>query len=71
MGEGLSPGETLGQFYRVTAIVFVVDGDGRVGHFQRCGEGKQQHLNQNRHNQNGARLRFAQQRLQLFTNQGP
>ena len=66
MGEGFGAGEALGQLHGVLAVVFVIDGDGGVRYLQRGGKGEQQYLDQYRHNQNRPRLRFAQQRLQLF-----
>jgi hypothetical protein len=39
MGKGFGPGKALGQLHRVFAAVFVVDGDGGVGHLQRRGKG--------------------------------
>ncbi len=66
MGKGAGAGKTLSKFYRVFAVIFIVDGDGGVSHFQRGGEREQDHLNQHGQNQNRAGLRFAQQRLQLF-----
>ena len=49
VGKGFGAGEALSEFHRVAAAVFVVDGDGGVGHLQRRGKGKQQYLNQHRH----------------------
>ena len=49
VGKGFGAGEALSEFHRVATAVFVVDGDGGVGHLQRRGKGKQQHLNQHRH----------------------
>ncbi|MNJ05898.1 hypothetical protein D3C73_1675340 [compost metagenome] len=46
--------------------VFAIDRDGGVGHLQRGGEREQQHLQDNRHNQDGTGLRIAQQRLHFL-----
>jgi hypothetical protein len=39
VGKGFGAGKALGQLHRVFAVVFVVDGDGGVGHLQRRGKG--------------------------------
>ncbi|CNT62270.1 Uncharacterised protein [Salmonella enterica subsp. enterica serovar Bovismorbificans] len=59
MGKRFRAGKTLGKFYRMFAVIFVIDGDSRVSDFKRRGERKQDDLNQHRQNQDRARLRFA------------
>ena len=49
VGKGFGAGKALSEFHRVATAVLVVDSDGGVGHLQRRGKGKQQHLNQHRH----------------------
>ena len=38
MSKGAGAGKTLGQLHRMLAVIFIVDGDGGVSHFQRGGE---------------------------------
>lgn len=59
MGKRFRAGKALGKFYRMFAVIFVVDSDSRVSDFKRRGEWKQDDLNQHRQNQDRARLWFA------------
>ncbi|MNP51166.1 hypothetical protein D3C76_1454660 [compost metagenome] len=63
VGKGFGAGEALGQLHRMFAVIFVIDGDGGVGHLQGGRPREQQHLDQHRQNQNRPGLRFAQQGL--------
>ena len=67
MGKRFCTGKALRQLDGMFTVVFVVNGDGGVGHLKRRGKGEQQNLDQHRQNQNGAGLRLAQQGLQLFS----
>ncbi len=71
VGKGFGAGKALGQLHRVPAAIFVIDGNGGVGHLKGGGKGEQQHLDKYRHNQDRPGLRLPQQGLQLFANQRP
>lgn len=48
MGKRFGAREPLRQLDGMFAIIFVLNGNGGIGHFQRGGKGKQQHLDQHR-----------------------